>query len=345
VKTYVYNWFLSLRRVGGADSIIGWPWLQPPERYSHETSVLSRSATLIRLAWLHALNYSGLPLADWVGPRVDVFHASQQLSNPPRRCRLTATLYDMTCWLVPETHTAANVRGARLFAERVMCRASGLIAISHNSRSDAVRILGLNPDKIEVIYPGVAEAFFEAASRRPQGKPYILFVGTIEPRKNVDRLLDAYQQMLPSLRAEFDLVVAGPAGWGSPETLARLRAAADGVRYLGYVPEEQMPALVAGASVFVYPSLYEGFGLPVAQAMAAGVPIVTSNVSSLPEVAGDAALLVDPQSPSEIRAAVEKILLSPDLAARLSAAGRLRARQYRWEHCARRSLEFFRRLV
>ncbi len=345
VKTYVYNWFRSLSRAAGADSIIGWPWVQLPDTYSHETSALSRPATLLRLAWLHALNYSGLPLADWAGPQVDVFHASHQLLNPPRKCRLTATLYDMTCWLVPETHAAANVRGARLFAERVMRRAAGLIAISHNSRQDAIRILGLNPDRIEVIYPGVADAFFEAAPVRPPGKPYILFVGTIEPRKNVDRLLDAYRQMAPSLRAEFELVVAGPAGWGNPATLARLSMAAGGVRYLGYVPEEQLPALVAGASVFVYPSLYEGFGLPVAQAMAAGVPVVTSNVSSLPEVAGDAALLVDPQSPAEIRAAVEKILLSPDLAARLSAAGRQRARQYRWEHCAHRSLEFFRRLV
>jgi glycosyltransferase involved in cell wall biosynthesis len=116
------------------------------------------------------------------------------------------------------------------------------------------------------------------------------------------------------------------------------------VRYLGYVPEQDLPGLTAGATVFVYPSLYEGFGLPLGQAMAAGVPSVTSNVSSMPEVAGDAALLVDPRSPAEMAAAVRRLLESPDLRAALGRNGRARAQRYTWENCARRSLEFFRRI-
>ena len=139
------------------------PYLDPGEEYSHEKSLLSQPATYARLALLQAANYSGLPLLDWLGPRVDLFHASNQLRNPPRSCRLTATLYDMTCWLVPETHSTANVQASKLFAERVMRRADGLIAISESTRRDAVRILGLPEEKIEVIYPGVAEAFFSAA--------------------------------------------------------------------------------------------------------------------------------------------------------------------------------------
>ncbi len=348
VKTYVYNWFRSLKKAATGDVVLAWPFLLPGDDYSHEESVVSRLGTLARLAWLHAANYSPIPLLDWIGPRVDVFHASQQLRNPPRSARLTATLYDMTCWLVPETHSRRNVWASKLFAERVMRRADGLISISESTRRDAVRILGLDSEKITVIYPGVAEAFFRAApagGRCGLSRPYILFVGTVEPRKNIDTLLDAYAQLPSPLRAEFDLVLAGPAGWGNLGTLERLRSGQAGVRYLGYVPEEDLPGLTAGATVFVYPSLYEGFGLPLAQAMAAGVPAVTSNVSSMPEVAGDAALLVDPRSPTEIAAAVERLLVSPDLRATLARNGRSRAQRYTWENCARESLEFFRSLT
>jgi alpha-1,3-rhamnosyl/mannosyltransferase len=262
-------------------------------------------------------------------------------------------LYDLTCWLVPETHHPRNVRASRLFAERVMHRAAGLIAISESTRSDAVRILGIRADKIEVIYPGIAETFFDAtpgdgrqaAAKYGLSKPYALFVGTVEPRKNIDALLDGWTLLAPSLREEFDLVAAGPAGWGDTRTLKRLRAGDAGVKYLGYVPERDLPGLTAGAAIFVYPSLYEGFGLPLGQAMAAGVPAVTSNVSSMPEVAGDAGLLVDPRSPAEIRGAMGRLLESRDLRDTLASRARSKARQYRWEVCARQSLDYFRKLA
>lgn len=352
VKTYLWNWFHAMRRLAGGDTVLAWPYLGSGGRYSHESSVAGPAQTAARLALLHAANQVPAPLLDWLGPRVDVFHASQQLQRPPRRCRLTATLYDMTCWLVPETHSAANVEGAKLFAERVLCRADGLVAISDSTRRDAVRILGLDPLRVEVIYPGVADAFFEATPQQARAaaekyglrRPYVLSLGTIEPRKNIDTLLDAWGQLPAAARAEFDLVAAGPAGWGDPATLERLRRGASGVRYLGYVPEEDLPGLTAGAAVFVYISLYEGFGLPLGQAMAAGVPSITSNISSMPEVAGEAALLVDPRSPAEVSSALGRLLSSPGLRERLGREAALRARQFTWEHCARRSLEFFRRL-
>jgi glycosyltransferase involved in cell wall biosynthesis len=192
-----------------------------------------------------------------------------------------------------------------------------------------------------VIYPGVPEAYFDA---RPAAaaKPYVLFVGMIEPRKNLDVLLDAWENF--RLRKEFDLVIAGPGGWASEKTLARLAATPEGVRYLGYVAEAELPGLTAGATAFVYPSLYEGFGIPVAQAMAAGVPVITSNTSCLPEIAGDGALLVDSRSPAEIRAALEHLLSSPELRQKLGDAGKARAQQYHWEISARKSLKFFRGL-
>ena len=250
----------------------------------------------------------------------------------------------MTCWLAPETHTPDNVRGARRFADAVLARASGLIAISESTRNDSVRVLGLDPGRIEVIYPGVPDAFFGATPVRRK-KPYMLFVSTIEPRKNVDVLLDAYQSLPASVRQEFDLVVAGPPGWGNPSALRRLRAGVKGVEYLGYVPDQELPGLTAGAAAFVYPSLYEGFGLPVAQAMAAGVPVITSNVSSLPEVAGGAGLLVDPHSVGELASAMQKILLSPSLRTELGACGAVRAQAFRWDVCAQKSWRFFERVA
>ena len=166
--------------------------------------------------------------------------------------------------------------------------------------------------------------------------------GAIEPRKNIGTLLDAWAALAPSLREEFELVLAGLAGWAGPELLTRLSAPGTGVRYLGYVAERHLAGLTAGAAVFVYPSLYEGFGFPVAQAMAAGVAVVTSNVSSLPEVAGEAAVLVDPRSPSALREALSRLLLSPASAPAGPRPDGVRARRFTWEECARRSLEFFR---
>jgi len=187
----------------------------------------------------------------------------------------------------------------------------------------------------------VPEVFF-GAHPRPAERPYVLFVGTIEPRKNVDTLLDAWQST--RLRDDFDLFIAGPVGWSAEKTVARLRAGVPGVRYLGYVSEDELPGLTAGAAAFVYPSLYEGFGFPVAQAMAAGVPVITSNTSCLPEIAGEGAVLVDPRSPDEIAAAMKKTLTSPTLRDQLGRAGAARAQHYRWDECAQKSLEFFRRM-
>jgi glycosyltransferase involved in cell wall biosynthesis len=270
-----------------------------------------------------------------------VFHVSNQIRNPPKKTKLTATIYDLTCRLMPELHTAANIRADESLAKNILQRADGLIAISENTRADAIRLLDLDPKRVHVIYPGVPEVYF-GAQPRPAERPYVLYVGTIEPRKNVDTLLDAWNGF--RLRHDFDLVVVGSSGWGSEKTMTRLASRPQGVRYLGYVPEDELPGLTAGATAFLYPSLYEGFGFPVAQAMAAGVPVVTSNTSCLPEVAGEGALLVDPRSPAEIQAALEKLLTSQSLREQLTTAGIARARQYRWDACACQSLEFFRGL-
>ena len=353
VKNYLYYWIAHLRKLAGDDTILLFPPFGNPGALDHEKSVFGGLSTFAGLGCLYAANHTPLPILDWLDGRADLFHATNQVWNPPRKPRLTATIHDMTAWLLPEVHTAGNIAADRRFGECILKRADGLIAVSENTRSDAVRILGLDPEKIHVIYSGVTDGFFNAspaaaaavASKLALKRPYILFVGTLEPRKNLDVLLDAYAQLCPSLREEFDLAIAGPAGWAEPRTLARLRAGHHGVRLLGYVPEEDLPGLTAGAAVFAYPSLYEGFGFPVAQAMAAGVPVLTSLTSSLPEVTGDGAILVDPRSVTEIRDGLSRLLLSAELRRSLGANGRQRAQRYRWDMCAAASLDFFRRVA
>jgi glycosyltransferase involved in cell wall biosynthesis len=346
VKNYVYYWIRSLQQGPGAHTISAFPFLDPLGGLNHETSARGFFSTWARLGLVIAANYSPLPILNLASPRSDIFHMSNVLvRNPPTRPLHTATLHDMTCWLMPEFHTAANIKAAKAFADRVVGSAAGLIAVSEATRQDAIRILNLGDDRIEVIYSGVADAFFDVnGDGAPPARPYVLFVGTIEPRKNLDTLLDAWQQISPSLRDAFDLILAGPAGWGQTRVVERARTLPS-VRYLDYVQEADLPRLTAGATVFIYPSLYEGFGFPVAQAMAAGAPVLTSNVSSLPEVTGEAAVLVDPRSPGEIAAGLEKLLLSPSLRDRLRSAGRARAERFRWSECARRSLDFFERVA
>ena len=342
VKSYTYHWIQHLRQSAGSDEIRAFPFLNDLQELNHEGSVLRPLATVPRLALLHFVNTPGNPAMDWLMGGADVFHVSNQVRYPPRRTRITATIHDLTCWLMPELHTAANVRADKSFAERALKRAVRLIAVSENSKRDAVSVLGIDPARIDVIYSGVADAYFKAKPAAA-AKPYVLFVGTIEPRKNVDTLLDAWALLNPELRSAFDLIVAGPMGWAAEKTVARLQSGLDSVRYCGYVAERDLPSLTAGAAAFVYPSLYEGFGFPVAQAMACGVPVITSNSSCLPEVAGAGALYVDARSASELASAFDRLLTSEALRAQLGSAGRALAQRYRWERCARESLEFFRK--
>jgi glycosyltransferase involved in cell wall biosynthesis len=172
----------------------------------------------------------------------------------------------------------------------------------------------------------------------------VLFVGTIEPRKNIDTLLDAWAALPADIRGAHDLVIAGPIGWASGSTVARLRSGIPGVRVPGYIPESELPGLTAGATAFVYPSLYEGFGFPVAQAMAAGVPVITSNVSALPEVVGDAGVLVDARSTDDLCNAIAKVLSSPSLRANLAIRAPVTARRFDWRAAGEASIRFFERL-
>lgn len=355
VKNYIYYWTHHMMSEAEGMDIRLFPLLGKPSELNHETSIANRVTTLARLGavWgLNQLSDGGGELGRPLLFGADVFHAAKLL-NPPRRPKLTATVYDLTCWIVPESHKRTNIEAEYRTADRIWKRADGLIAISESTRDDAVRLLKIPERKIRVIYPGVPEAYSRAGSveadpvraRLGLQRPYVLYVGTIEPRKNVDLLLDAYGALPASIAQEFDLVLAGPIGWAGAATLARLESLPPNIRYLGYVSEEHLPGLFAGAAAFVYPSLYEGFGFPVVQAMAAGVPVITSGVSSLGEITAGAARLVDPHSATELRDAMADLLTSPASRAKLGALGRIQGARFSWAVCARQSLDFFREAV
>jgi glycosyltransferase involved in cell wall biosynthesis len=351
VKNYVYYWAEALQKAA-SDRVGIFPFLTRLPPLDHQSSVLGPRSTLARLALVGFLNRRGNPAINALRFGCDVFHISQHLVNLPARTRVTATIYDMSCWRVPDSHTPANVAATKAYSDRILRRADATIAISEHTRSDAIEILGLDPDRVQVIYPGVAEEFFRPcpeSTRRVRrqyslDKPYILNIGTIEPRKNVRRLINAYAALPERFRREVDLVFAGFLGWKSEKEAALLVQTA-GVKYLGYVPESDITGLTAGALMLAYPSLYEGFGFPVAQAMAAGVPVVTSRNSSLAEICGDAASLVDCYDEEDISAAIARLLDTPSEAQTLIERGKNRAAAYTWERSARASLEFFQRVA
>ena len=349
VKTYLYHWLRALRTRDPA--VLS--FLEPGSGALLHSAGLQANAP--RLAALQFLNHMPAVVVDQFAPRCEIFHASNLLRVFPRRPLLSTTLHDLTAWVTPQFHRSAQVEADRSFAERVLRPAAGIIAVSENTRSDAVRILGIDPERIHVIYPGVPDHYFDSISNDSAraadvyalpGK-YFLYIGTIEPRKNIDLLLTAWMSLSRSFRREHELVLVGMPGWDCGETMNRLSVLTgerSGVRYLGYVPEPLVPSLTAGAMATVYPSLYEGFGFPVAQAMAAGCPVITSNTSSLPEVTGNAALLIDARSEAELARAIAKIAESPELRQTLRDEGRSRAQMFTWQAAAERSIEFFRDL-
>ena len=354
VKTYLYHWLSALRALDPSVQT----FLEPTSGALRHSAGFTANAP--RLAALQFFNHTPASLLDRFAPRCEIFHASNLLRVFPRRPLLTTTLHDLTAWVTPQFHRRAQVEADRCFAHRVLHPAAGIIAVSESTRSDAVRILRIDPEKIHVIYPGVPDHYFEstlddirqAADIYALPETYFLYIGTIEPRKNIDLLLTAWMSLPQSFRREHELVLAGMPGWDCGQTMNRLKVLTrensgvryPGVRYLSYVPEPLVPSLTAGAMAAVYPSLYEGFGFPVVQAMAAGCPVITSNVSSLPEVTGSAALLIDPRSEAELARAITRIAESHGLRQMLRAEGIRRARMFTWQAAAERSMTFFRDL-
>ncbi|MBI2423903.1 MAG: glycosyltransferase family 4 protein [Candidatus Hydrogenedentes bacterium] len=292
------------------------------------------------------------PRIDRLLPGIDVYHATNYFLPPSAHARTVVTLYDLTFlkypqWCSPRI-TGPFSRNVRRYAPT----ADAILTCSESSKADIVALLGVAPERVHVTYGAVAPGFaaytrVAAASRVAQGYgirgPYVLFTGTLEPRKNITGLLAAYARVAGEIPQS--LVLAGGLGWYEKNLDAELARLGISGRVLrpGYItPYSDLAALYGAADCFFFPSLYEGFGLPVVEAMACGCPVIASNVSSLPEVGGDAALYVNPASVEEMAETLRSVCLGTTLRERLAAAGPARAEAFSWEKTARETLAVYR---
>lgn len=292
----------------------------------------------------------GVPRIEW-SVEFDVLLATNFIPPATRSPGVVMVVHDLAYERLPETAPHMDARWRRQF-DSWLRRAAGVLVPSHSTRADLLEHHRIDEARVHVTPLGVdMEAFAPAppeavdAARRKWGidQPYALFIGGIEPRKNLEALVRAFATTKPGTR----LVIAGGSVRWDPKAVDRLdaviagspAAARERIVRTGYVGDREKIALMSGATLLVYPSLYEGFGFPVLEGFAAGVPVLTSNVSSLPEITGDAAFVVDPRDEEAIASGITQLFEDPDLRAMLSAAGVARAARFTWEATARCTAE------
>ena len=292
--------------------------------------------------------------------RVDIFHGMDHVGIPlvGRSGKYVVTVHDVIPLILPETFTPRHRLVVRLALARVRRKADLIVVPSHAVKRDVVGRVGVPEGRVVVTPEGCEPRFrpvrsetalSEVAARYDLPPRYVLAVGTLEPRKNLTTLLQVFARLRRDggVDPELRLVLAGARGWLDEPIFRTVRSLGleDAVRFPGFIDDDDLPAVYSGAALFAFPSLYEGFGLPLLEAMACGVPVVTSNISSMPEVAGDAAVLVDPRDADGLAAAIARVLRDEGLRDRLRTAGIARAREFSWEATARRTLDAYASLV
>jgi glycosyltransferase involved in cell wall biosynthesis len=316
---------------------------QLPERFTFHR---------LSLPWSLLRFFTSLPLELRRHP-VDVLHV-QYILPVGVQFPSVVTIHDLHFEHYPQHYPPLDRWFLETFVRRSAQRADRIITVSDYSKRDIAARYGLPPEKVVVIPNGIRPMFKPESDparlkqvRDKYGivKPYLFSVGrTVDPRKNIRMLIDAYASLPPALSDAHQLIIAGKKAGRQvqaleAETLARLREGR--VIFTDFVAEEDMPALMAGATALVWPSIFEGFGLPVLEAMACGTPVITSNVTSLPEVAGEAALMINPYNKDELTAALQQVLIDADLRQRLRELGLRRAASYSWDNSARQTLAVY----
>ncbi|HET6317871.1 MAG TPA: glycosyltransferase family 1 protein [Chloroflexota bacterium] len=332
-----------------------------PPAYFPKARNFNRHEVGLRERWLTIMwHRARLPLpADWLSGPVDLYHSPDFVLPPLRRARGVLTVHDLAFLMRPECADARLRAYLEEVVPRSVQRAEYIIADSENTRNDLVVLLGVNPDAVSVVPGGVEERFapvtdgkaLDAIHKRigVGDAPFILSIGVIEPRKNLNRLMDAFRLLKereigpPDLK----LVLAGGHGWlveGILQHHAKSPVRSD-ILMPGFIADDLLPALYSAASVFAFPSLYEGFGLPILEAMACGTPVVASKSSCLPEVAEGASALIDPDDTEDLAGALEQTLCNPELRTQLSEKGRARAAEYTWGRAARSLLNVYQKVA
>lgn len=287
--------------------------------------------------------------------RIDLLHSPHYTRPFNLPCKSVVTFHDMTFFLFPHLHTPAK----RLFfplAIRASARlADQVLASSESTRQDIIRILKIDARKVRTVHLGVSPAYrpvtdpqklASVRSRYQLPEHFILYVGVVEPRKNLPLLIQAYR-LLVERGMQAPLVIAGKMGWMYAEFLRQLQTLQiqEKVHLAGYIPAEDLPIVYNLADVFVYPSIYEGFGLPPLEAMACGTPVITSAVSSMPEHVGEAGMLVAPQDELALADAIQRVFNDPDLRRSLSQKGPPQAAQFTWKKTAQETMQIYRQIL
>jgi glycosyltransferase involved in cell wall biosynthesis len=298
-----------------------------------------------------------LPIpVEWFTRPVDIFHSTDFVLPPVRQARTILTVHDLTFMRLPQCAEAGLRAYLNKVVPRSIERADLVLADSQSTKNDLVELLGISPDKIEVVYAGVERRFRpmegERALQRVKKRygldfPFILSLGTLEPRKNFTGLIEAYALMRDKGKEvkdrELKLVIAGGKGWLYDEIFARVKELGmeNEVIFPGFVADEDLPALYNLAKLFAFPSLYEGFGLPPLEAMACGTPVVTSDRPSLPEVVGEAGLMVKATDSQELAKAMERGLTDKNLRREMREKGLKQAAKFTWEAAAGKLLDVY----
>jgi glycosyltransferase involved in cell wall biosynthesis len=285
----------------------------------------------------------------------DLCHYPNSIAPLRSPCRYVVTIHDMTLSLLPHYHPGRKRVMVRPLIPLIARGAARIITVSEHARADIVRLLGVAPERV-VVVPEAAAPIFHMASAEEQARvraryrlnrSYVLYVGTLEPRKNLVRLIRAWYALWQRGAIPHQLVLVGGRGWQDAAiytTIAELDCG-DALRLVGYVPTADLPALYSAADAFAFPSLSEGFGLPVIEAMACGTPTLISTAPALRELAGDVALTVDPRDERALTDALERLLMDAALQEELRLRGLRRAASFSWERAARRTLAVYQEAI
>jgi len=350
VHQYIYHLLRHLGRVGGRLSytvLLGEDGLPPdiPLPSLHCRWPTNRAA--VRVLWEQLVQ-------PWVLRRIgaDLVHGPVFVGPLFAPCPAVLTIHDLSFLRFPALFRPANRLYLTLFTRLSVRRARRLIAVSAHTAAETVRLLGVPSERIDVVYHGVDPAFRPlpgarvAAFRQRRGLPerFVLFVGTLEPRKNLVRLVEAFSRVRDG---RVGLVLAGGKGWLYDELFARVESLglSQEVIFPGYVTGDELPLWYNAATVLAYPSVYEGFGLPVLEAQACGTPVLTSNASSLPEAAGSAALMVDPYDVEALAGGLNRLLTDARLRYELRSAGLAHAEAFTWPKTARETAGVYQRAL
>jgi glycosyltransferase involved in cell wall biosynthesis len=352
ISWYIYHLIQNLALLPNFDYTAFLSDRRAPEHFAQTRIALAQSRLpthkpLVRIAWEQFIQPFALRQH-----RIDLLHAMAFAGPMAINIPWVVTIYDLSFVHYPQLFNVANRRYLTWAVRNAVHRANQITVISESTKRDLVKMFGASPEKIHVVYCGSDPAFkpknveeqFPTFNFQLPISNFVLHVGTIEPRKNHVRLVRAFARAKREYKLPHKLVLIGARGWMYEQVDAVIEQEdmKNEIIFAGYIPQNELPLWHRSADLFVYPSLYEGFGLPALEAMASGTPVITSNASSLPEVVGDAAVQVAPEDENALAQAIGNVLTNPGLREQMIARGLAQAAKFSWARAARETVDVYR---